>query len=469
MPAAAIWWIRRDLRLNDNPTLQAALQGQRPVIPVFILDPVLLHPQAENRQGFLFAGLRDLAAELNARGSRLIVRQGQPAAELARLCQETGASAIFAAADASPYAHRRDSLVAHELPLQLVEGSTTVFPIGAVRKPDGSPYTIFTPYSKTWKALPAPGGLTEAPTRLPGVPPLASLPIPSATAPGAFPAGENEAQQRLAAFLAGPVAQYAEDRNRMDLPGTALLSPYFRFGMLSARRAALAARAAPAGAQAGAEIWLNELIWREFYLNILENFPHVLRTAFNPTLRAIPWRNVSAELQAWQYGQTGYPVVDAAMRQLLATGWMHNRARMIVASFLVKNLLIDWQLGEAWFMRLLVDGDPAANNGGWQWTAGVGTDAAPYFRIFNPVLQGQKFDPQGEYIRRWVPELADWPDASPLRRTLGVSSPPQGGSEHIHTPWLEPENHAASGYPAPMVDLSQTRARALAAYGASKG
>jgi deoxyribodipyrimidine photo-lyase len=282
------------------------------------------------------------------------------------------------------------------------------------------------------------------------VPALDSLPFPDAPAPAAFPAGEAEAQRRLDAFLSGPIVAYATQRDRMDLAGTSLLSPYLRFGMLSARQAALAAGAVPAEAQVGAAAWLNELIWREFYLGMLENFPQVLHASFKPALRAIPWRHAPSELQAWQQGQTGYPVVDAAMRQLLATGWMHNRARMIVASFLVKNLLINWQSGEEWFMRLLVDGDPAANNGGWQWVAGVGADAAPYFRIFNPLRQAQKFDPQGDYVRRWVPELADLPP------------------DQIHTPWLAAQRRGSPAYPAPIVDISQTKERTLAAYRAAK-
>ena len=232
-----------------------------------------------------------------------------------------------------------------------------------------------------------------------------------------FPPGEAEALRRLRAFAGdatAPIRGYVDDRNRMDLDGTSQLSPYLRFGMVSAQRAAVAAlnameQATDAPARQGAETWLTELIWREFYMAILHHFPHVLEQAFQERLRSIPWQNDEAEFAAWCEGRTGYPVVDAAMRQLVTTGWMHNRARMIVASFLVKDLLIDWRWGERFFMQHLVDGDPAANNGGWQWTAGVGTDAAPYFRVFNPSLQGAKFDPLGDYVRRWVPELGQVP------------------------------------------------------------
>jgi deoxyribodipyrimidine photo-lyase len=330
-----------------------------------------------------------------------------------------------------------------------------------LRKADGSPYTVFTPFSKHWKSLPFSYAPAELAERL-NTPILASEVIPDLMAPPGFPAGEAEALRRLDSFLAGPGADYSDGRNRLDLEGTSALSPYLRFGMLSPRLACQRVmekiRSSPGGqASKGYETWLNELIWREFYNAILYEFPEVLHTAFKPALRAIRWREAPDDLAAWQAGQTGYPVVDAAMRQLNTTGWMHNRARMIVASFLVKDLLIDWRKGEAWFMRQLVDGDPAANNGGWQWTAGVGTDAAPYFRIFNPLLQSQKFDPQGAYIRRWLPELTLVPDA------------------YIHAPWTMPielQNRLSirigSDYPAPIVEHAVVRERVLAAFKGSQ-
>lgn len=463
----ALWWARRDLRLADNLALAAALSHADQVIPVFILDPTLLAaPDAgEKRVAFLFGGLRALDAELRARGGRLVVRQGDPAQELARLVSETGAGAIFAEEDPWPYARRRDAGVAQAAPLHLV-GGLTVHPPGAIAKADGTPYIIFTPFSRQWRALPQPHAseIAPPPQRVPTPPQVRSLPLPEAPTlpPGVpFPPGEAEAQRRLDAFAHGadaPVHRYAGGRDRVDMDGTSRLSPYLRFGMLSARQAVVATaeatQAAPdSPSREGAQTWLNELIWREFYQAILHHFPHVLERSFRPDLQAVRWENDETAFAAWREGRTGYPVVDGAMRQLAHTGWMHNRARMIVASFLVKDLLIDWRWGERHFMQHLVDGDPAANNGGWQWTAGTGTDAAPYFRIFNPVLQGQKHDPHGAYVRRWVPELAHVPD------------------RFIHQPWHMPaEVQRAAGciigqdYPPPIVDHAWARERVLAAY-----
>jgi deoxyribodipyrimidine photo-lyase len=463
----ALWWIRRDHRLADNQALAAALAQTEIVIPVFILDPVLLGaPDAgEKRVAFMFGSLRQLDADLRVRGSRLILRRGDPVEELAALMRETGARTIFAEEDYWPYGRQRDVRVAQTLSLNLT-GGLTVHPAAAVRKADGTPYTVFTPFSRAWKALPFPQTRVALPTppRLPAFPVLQSLPIPTepTLSPGVpFPPDEAEAWRRLQAFVDGDnpvVHRYAQARDRLDQQGTSQLSPYLRFGMLSARQAVVSVlrdtdAVSDGQAQKGAETWLNELIWREFYMTILHEFPGVLEQSFRPGLRHIAWDNDETAYTAWCEGRTGYPVVDAAMRQLVQTGWIHNRARMIVASFLVKDLLIDWRWGERFFMQHLLDGDPAANNGGWQWTAGTGTDAAPYFRIFNPVLQGKKHDPEGRFVRHWLPELARVPDRT------------------IHEPWrMSADEQQAAGcivgqdYPAPIVDHAWARQRTLEAF-----
>jgi len=470
----AIWWIRRDLRLADNQALTAALTNAERVIPVFVLDPKLLasHNVGERRTAFLLEGLRRLDADLRARGARLIVRRGAPAAVLAGVCRESNAVAVCAERDYSPYATARDKTVAAALtaPLELT-GGLTIRPPAAALKDDGTPYTVFTPFSRRWRAHPpiTPRDILPAPPNFIAAPEIASETLPEAPlldASLSFRPGETEAHARLAAFSHGEqpaIFRYAEQRNSPAIDGTAGLSPYLRFGMISPRQAALAAymaieTAPDTAARSGADTWLSELIWREFYFSILHHFPHVAHGSFQRAYDTIEWENDADRFAAWCAGQTGYPIVDAAMRQLTLTGWMHNRVRMVVASFLVKDLLIDWRWGERWFMRMLIDGDLAANNGGWQWSAGTGTDAAPYFRIFNPTSQGEKFDPDGAYVRRWVPELRNVPD------------------KYIHEPWQMPRSEQVRAgcligqdYPAPIVDHAVVRERVLAAYKKAKG
>lgn len=431
----------------DNPALTAALQEGSGVVPVFVLDEKLLAAPAEKRKAFLVAGLRALEQDLRRCNSGLIIRRGDPVAEIPRLAGEIGARAVYAEADVTPYSNTRDERIGETVDLRLVHG-LGVHPAGAVTKADGSPYTVFTPYSKAWRSLPFSGRLEAAPVQMPAIPVLPSEALPDISTPPGFVAGEYEAQQRLERFLAEGIHTYTDDRNMMSQEGTSGLSAYLRFGMISPRHAVVSAmRAAEEAkdlkARKGCETWINELIWREFYQSILYHFPYVQKESFNVRFKGMTWRDAPEDLCAWQEGRTGYPVVDAAMRQLTSTGWMHNRARMIAASFLVKHLLINWQEGERWFMRMLIDGDPAANNGGWQWVAGTGTDAAPYFRVFNPVLQGKKFDPKGDYVRRWVPELAHVSEA------------------FIHEPWLLPENERPTSYPEPLVEHSFARQRAL--------
>ncbi len=456
-----IWWIRRDIRLQDNPALQEAVIQSSNILPLYIFDPKLLAHKADHRQSFLFEALRNLDSKLKTVGSRLTLISGNPREVLKTLVANLGAEAIFAEADYSPYARQRDQKIAMELPLWLVHG-LTVFPPGVVVKNSGCPYTIFTPFNRAWKGLPHPSlsqnhkhGVHISP--LPNSAPE-SEPIPLKAPNAAFPASTEEAHQRLSAFIASPIYRYDELRNRLDVQGTSLLSPYIRFGLISSHdvvdAAQLAIEKAPnQESRKNAEAWLNELIWREFYISILHHFPEVLEGSFRRDLRGIRWRNEPSDFRAWRDGLTGYPVVDAAMRQLKETGWMHNRARMITASFLVKDLLVTWQEGEAWFMENLVDGDPASNNGGWQWTSGVGTDAVPYFRIFNPVLQGEKFDPTGDYVRKWLPELKNIP------------------GEFIHKPWMMDETALKNSgvklgehYPNPIVDHSIVKQRTMAAY-----
>lgn len=462
---AAIWWIRRDLRLTDNPALSSALSQGSTVIPVFILDETLIESRFSGRKrlAFLFDGLRDLQHEINQRGGRLIIRRGNPLAVLRNLLAESRARQVFAEHDFSPYARARDGELVNALPLTLHSHPTVVHP-DDVMKDDGDPYTVFTPYARKWKTVvDSPPETIPAPSRF-ATPDIESLDIPaSPRLPESVPfaAGARAGVQRLAGFTHGdqaPIYRYQHERDRLDLDSTSRLSPYLKFGMVSARQAVAAAMTAieaaqDTGGRESAESWLNELIWREFYAAILHHFPHVRQLEFQEKHRDLDWLNDPEDLDAWSSAQTGYPIVDASIRQLHAEGWMHNRGRMITASFLVKHLLVDWRFGEAHFMQHLIDGDPASNNGGWQWTAGTGNDAAPYFRIFNPVLQSKRHDPDGTFIRTWIPELDQVPD------------------RHIHEPWKmsdaaqrQARCRIGEDYPAPIIDHGFARERALETY-----
>jgi deoxyribodipyrimidine photo-lyase len=462
----AIHWFRNDLRLADNRALCEAARAQA-LVPVFVLDPVLLRASraASPRVRFLLDCLERLARELERRGSQLLVRRGDPAREIPRLAREVRADCVCWNRDVTPYARARDARVRAALArcgIAAVECKDRWIQDPAdVCKPDGTAYSVYGPYRRAWRrrlAADPPPAL-----RAPRLPPFprgpTGLVMPAAAELGhgadatALPTGgERAALRRLAGFLSGPARDYAHLRDLPALDGTSRLSPYLRFGAISARTCLEQARElarADARARAGAERWIDELAWRDFYAAVLRAHPRVLHAAFRAQFDALEWDGRPEWFAAWCEGRTGFPLVDAGMRQLAATGWMHNRVRMVTASFLVKDLGIDWRRGEAHFFARLVDGDPASNNGGWQWSAGTGTDAQPFFRILNPDLQARRFDPDGVYVRRWVPEL----------RALA--------GHRAHRP--PPDAAARAGYPPPIVDHAQRRARALERWRALSG
>jgi deoxyribodipyrimidine photo-lyase len=462
----AVHWLRADLRLDDNRGLLAAAARASELAVVFVLDEGLL---ASARTGaprvrFLLDGLARLAADLEAAGQRLVLRRGDPVREIARVLEESRAELLVWNRFESRYARRRDARVEREAARLRASVETykdrVALETDEVRKRDGTPFAVYTAFRKAWRLRWSEAPEEPQPARRlpPPIPALASEPLPAAAALGfagdatQLPAaGEAAARRRLDSFLGHAVARYREQRDRPAEDGTSRLSPYLRFGMLSPRRAFAAAfaRARERGGGAGVQKWIDELVWREFYVSILDANPHVANGAQRRELDGLRWNDDPAAFAAWREGRTGYSFVDAAMRQLAEVGWVHNRARMVVASFLSKDLLLDWRLGERFFYQRLVDGDPASNNGGWQWAASTGTDAQPWFRVFNPVLQGRKFDPDGAYVRRYVPELRDVP------------------LEHLHAPWRAPRPPA--GYPAPIVDHAERRAEALRRYRAVQG
>ena len=460
-----VHWFRNDLRLHDNTALTAAARGDE-LVALFVLDRGLLaraHVSPPRRR-FLAECLASLAANLEHHGSRLIIRVGEPAAEIGRLLDETRAERLTFNRDYTPYARRRDAAVRAVAAARGVavdeHKDRVIFEHDEVRTKTGGAFVVFTPFRNAW--LERYRGGPPMPQRAPALPPpvagLAGAPLPDAAALGAGDdrteiqsGGEAAALRRLDTFLARAVRDYAAQRDRPDRDGTSRLSPHLRFGTVSVRRCihkAFELAAAERAAAAGATKWVDELVWREFYIALLAAHPRVLGGAFRSEFAAVAWNDDADAFAAWCAGRTGYPFVDAAMRQLVHSGWMHNRARMIVASFLTKDLLLDWRAGERFFMRHLIDGDPAANNGGWQWAASTGTDAQPYFRIFNPVLQGERFDPDGAYVRRWLPELRDVPKA------------------FVHKPWQAPAPPA--DYPPPIVDHSERRIAAVARYEAAR-
>ncbi len=469
--STVVHWFRRDLRVSDNTALAHAARDADRVVPVFVLDDTYAADPnvGPSRFRFLRESLEALEASLPRLAGRLILRRGPAERALPDLLRETGAGAVYANAEIGPYPERRDA--AATAAIESAGGRLRLFPDSLLVEPEalatdaGDPYAVFTPFSRKWMAAekrdpePSPAAL-DTPD-LPGVP-IARVrawrDLPSE--PAAPKGGESEARALLARFFAGPVRRYAKDRDRPDRDGTSRLSPHLHFGTLSPRTVRAAAEAARGDAAAAERVHLDtyvrELAWREFFHHVLFHFPRVARESFRREFDRMAWKENAAAFSAWARGETGYPFVDAAMRELATTHWMHNRARMVAASFLTKDLHVHWKQGEAWFERHLADADLANNNGGWQWAAGSGTDAAPYFRIFNPVLQSKKFDPEGHYIRRFVPALARVP------------------ASKIHEPWtMTPAEQAAAScriggggdYPAPILDHARERLAALAMYG----
>lgn len=474
--APAIVWFRQDLRLTDNPALLAAAASGGPVIPVFIWAPEEEGAWAPGRgaRWWLPRSLSALDAALQERGSRLLFRRGPSLDALRALAAETGAAAVYWNRRFEPAAVGRDAAVRAGLAaagLQTLTGNAgLLFEPEAVHTRAGRPFQVFGSFWKACLSLPQPPAPAPAPAWLPAPaqwpaseagPPadpgfLAPPARPSAPA-GAWAPGEAGACRRFAAFLAQDLATYPDTRDCPAGLGTSTLSPHLHWGELGPRQLwhevqARAAMAESAGWARGAGTFLREVGWREFAYHLLAHFPHTAGQPLRPDFSRFPWAADPAALRRWQNGETGYPVVDAGLRELRETGWMHNRARMVAASFLVKHLLLPWTDGAAWFWDTLVDADLANNTLNWQWTAGCGADAAPFFRIFNPVVQGEKFDPHGDYVRRWVPELAGLP------------------AQYIHRPWAAPPAVLAAAkvavgrtYPAPAVDHQFARRRALAA------
>ncbi len=437
-------WFRRDLRLADNPALRAAVDaGRDGVVPLFVLDPALWDPAGPSRRAYLMASLADLGERMG--GWQL--RSGDPVREVVAVARAAGASSVHVAADFGPYGRERDRRVARALAGHGVElvrtGSPYAVAPGRVVKGDGTPYQVYTPFARGW----AEHGWRRPPHSPRAVPwrrPLDSVDLPRVDLPDGLrlpTAGEAAARRDWRRWFESGVEGYADDRNRPDLDATSHMSVRLKWGELHPRTLL----ADLTGRGKGVQAYRREIAFREFYADVVWHRPDSARAHYRPAFDAIRYDEPGSELAAWREGRTGFPIVDAAMRQLRAEGWMHNRMRMLVASFLVKDLHLAWQVGARHFMRWLVDGDLASNMHGWQWTAGSGTDAAPYFRVFNPVTQGRTYDPNGDYVRRYVPEL------------VGIGGPA------VHEPWRLGAD-APPDYPAPIVDHAQERREALERY-----
>jgi deoxyribodipyrimidine photo-lyase len=462
----ALVWFRRDLRVHDHPALCAALAGHEQIVPVFCLDDRLLHGRHASgpRTAFLLESLTDLDGQLAERGARLVIRHGPPERELPALARETGATEVHLSADPSPYEATRGRRVRAALEEAGVTGHahpgvSVLDDVRAIRTGQGRPYTVFTPFYRNWDGVPRRAVLDPpkqigmpAGTRHGRVPALAGLGLAQEVADPA-PGGESAGLARLAGFLDGAVRDYDSGRDQAGADASSRLSPYLRFGCLSPR--AVEDQLPGGNGADGAEAFRRQLCWRDFYQHVLVHHPDNARQEYQARYRGtLKWAGDEAGFTAWTEGRTGFPLVDAGMRQLRREGWMHNRVRLLAGSFLTKDLGIDWRRGEDWFMRMLLDGDQASNNGNWQWIASVGVDPQPAFRrIYNPSLQQERFDPDGRYVRRYVPELAGVPD------------------EYLAEPWRMPrEEQERAGcrigrdYPGPIVDHKQARQAALDRY-----
>ncbi len=471
--SATLVWFRRDLRLHDNPALRAAVERGRPILPVFVWSPEEEAPWEPGAatKWWLHHSLASLEKDLEQHGSRLIVLRGASREQLARLVREADDDAVYWNRLYDPALRDRDERLKTDLKQSGIDArsfnaSLLIEPWQVATK-QGKPYQVFTPFWKSWSAAFAPDAAFTpprrllAPQRFPQGLPLDELGLLpridwAAGFREAWQPGENGAQGQLEAFLDSTLSTYDRDRNRPDLPGSSRLSPFLHFGEISPHRIWRAVQERTEGRalhDASAECFLRELGWREFAHHLLFYFPDTTARPLRPTFLEFPWEQNAKHLHAWRRGQTGYPLVDAGMRELWHTGWMHNRVRMVAASFLTKHLRIDWRAGARSFWDTLVDADLANNTLGWQWTAGCGADAAPYFRIFNPTTQAEKFDASGDYIRRWVPELAEL------------------AGRALFAPWeAAPETLRRAGivlgrnYPRPIVDHDEARQAALAAY-----
>lgn len=460
--SASLVWFRNDLRLADNPALIAGLGSGRPVVPIYVFDDDTpgLRPMGAASRWWLNHSLQALDASLRIRGSRLILRRGPAEQAIARIAAEYGATAVYWNRAYDRGARERDARLKQALNDRNVvaEGlkANLLYEPWEVKTATGGAFKVFSAFWRACRELPSPGATLPAPKTLPAPAAWGASDILAEwnllpTAPdwagglhATWTPGEAAATHRLSTFLDSALASYRQARDLPAVPATSRLSPHLAFGEISPRQIWRAATTR--GMSAATEKFLTELGWREFSYNLLFHNGDLSRRNFRPEFDSFPWLDDEDALEAWRRGRTGYPIVDAGLRELWATGWMHNRVRMIVASFLTKDLLIDWRAGESWFWDTLVDADPANNAMGWQWVAGSGADAAPYFRIFNPVLQGEKFDPRGDYVRRWIPELASLP------------------AKEVHRPWEAGQPLPPEVYPERIVEHAAARDRALIAF-----